>query len=154
MIARYLLVPCLAAALVAGPAQAAESIQVQNAWIREAPPGAAVLAAYLTIENHGNAERTLVGADSPDFGRIEIHATRMKDGMASMEQLKELKLAAHGRETLAPGGTHFMLMQPRRALRAGDRVALTLRFAGGASRATEAVVRRDEQPADHHHHHH
>ncbi|HEX9626965.1 MAG TPA: copper chaperone PCu(A)C [Acidiferrobacterales bacterium] len=152
MIARYLLMPCLAAAPVAVTAQAAETIQVEDAWIREAPPGAAVLAAYLTLENRGDAERALVGADSPDFGRIEIHATRMKNGMASMEQLKHLKIAARGREALAPGGTHLMLMQPRRALRAGDRVTLTLRFAGGANLATEAVVRRDEQPDDHHHH--
>lgn len=154
MMTKLLLAPWWAALFVTGLAQAAETVEVNDAWIREAPPGAAVLAAYLTIENGGDAERTLVAADSPDFGRIEIHATRIKGGMASMAPLKGLKIAAHGRQTLAPGGTHLMLMQPRRELRAGDRVKLTLGFDGGLRVATEATVRHDEHPADHSHHHH
>ena len=39
--------------------QAADDINTHDAWVRAAPPGATVLAAYLIIDNHSAKEQAL-----------------------------------------------------------------------------------------------
>ncbi len=117
-------------------------IAVRDAWVREAPPGALVLAAYLTLENPGIAEERLVAVLSPDFERVEMHATRVRDGVASMVALDALPIAPRSVVKLAPGGYHFMLLRPRRALVAGATVHLELRFDSGVRLTVSAPVRR------------
>jgi copper(I)-binding protein len=129
----------------------ADDITVRDAWVREAPPGAAVLAAYLTLENHSERARQLVAARSPDFDRIEIHATVVRDGVASMMALETLDIEARGRTALAPGGTHLMLIGPHRPLSAGQRVALTLVFAGGETLELTVPVRSRAAEPEHRH---
>jgi len=43
-----------------------------------------VLAGYLTLHNPGDRAVTVVGAESPDFERVEIHRTELRDGVARM----------------------------------------------------------------------
>ena len=58
-----------------------------------------------------------------------------------MRALGGIALAAHGDVRLAPGGTHLMLMQPKRALKIGDVVEVELVDASGAAHAARFVVR-------------
>ena len=134
------------------PLQADPSVTIRDAWIREAPPGVAVLAAYMTIENNGARGYQLMSASSTDFASVEIHATQVTDGTARMTHLKSLELPARGKLVFAPGASHLMLMQPRRALRAGDQVTLTLRFSGDLVVTTRAKVQNDATMPGHHHH--
>ena len=48
-----------------------------------------------------------------------------------MRPVRELPIAAGATAVMAPGGMHLMLMQPRRALRDGDRVAIRFTLADG-----------------------
>lgn len=133
-------------------AAASGTIAVRDAWVREAPPGAAVLAAYLTLENPGAKEDKLIAVLCPDFGKIEIHATEIRASVARMISLDALPIPPHAVVTLAPGGTHLMLLRPRRALAAGATVKLELRFASGARLNTIARVRRaDGEHGPHQH---
>jgi hypothetical protein len=132
-------------------AHAAGTIGVRDAWVREAPPGAAVLAAYFTLENTGTKEDKLVAVRSPDFDKIEIHATEIRDGVARMIALDALPIPPHAVVKLAPGGHHLMLHHPRRALTAGMDIKLELRFDSGARTTVVAPVRRAESGAAHHH---
>ena len=132
-------------------AYADTTLQVHGAWIREAPPGASVLAAYLILENPGTKTETLVSISSPDFAAGEIHVTEIKNGMASMTRLTSMAIPAHGRQVLAPSGAHLMLMRPRRALHAGDSVTLRLRFKSGKTLSTSAAVMRTESAPGHPH---
>ena len=125
-------------------------IVVRDAWVREAPPGATVLAAYFTLENTGTKEDKLVAVRGPDFDKIEIHATEIRAGVARMIALDALPLPPHAVVTLAPGGHHLMLHQPRRALAAGMSIKLELRFESGAHLTVVAPVRRAESRAMHH----
>ena len=144
----------LIACLLAGSANAHSDggIVVKDAWVREAPPNAKVLAAYMIIENHTDKEKTLVSVSSSAFNKIEIHKTINKDGMASMEQQKELAIAAQGDVTLEPGGLHLMLFEPGSTLKAGDNVAFTLKFAGGSTTMINATVKKATGGSEHHHH--
>jgi len=132
-------------------AVADSNILVRDAWVREAPPGAAVLAAYFTLENTGTKEDKLVAVRGPDFAKIEIHATEIRDGVARMIALDALPISPHALVKLAPGGYHLMLHHPRRELAAGMSVKLELRFDSGAQLTVVAPVRRAESGAAHHH---
>ncbi|MBS1236068.1 MAG: uncharacterized protein H6R46_863 [Proteobacteria bacterium] len=132
-------------------AVADSSIVVRDAWVREAPPGAAVLAAYFTLENTGTKEDKLVAVRGPDFDKIEIHATEIRDGVARMIALDALPIPPQAVVKLAPGGYHLMLHRPRRALAAGMSIKLELRFASGSRLTVVAPVRRAESGAAHHH---
>jgi len=132
-------------------AVADSTIVVRDAWVREAPPGATVLAAYFTLENTGTKEDKLVAVRGPDFDKIEIHATEIRDGVARMVALDALPIPPQAVVKLAPGGYHLMLHHPRHALAAGANVKLELRFDSGARMTVVAPVRRAESGAAHHH---
>lgn len=132
-------------------ALAASRIVVRDAWVREAPPGAAVLAAYFTLENPGPKEDKLVAVHCPDFDKVEIHATEIRAGVARMRALDVLPVPAQAQVRLAPGGYHLMLHRPRRALAAGMNLKLQLRFESGTQLTVVAPVRRAESGAVQHH---
>ncbi len=139
-----LMLPCLFAF-------ADTTVVVRDAWVREAPPGAPVLAAYFTLENQGSKADRLVAVLSPDFAKTEIHATEIRAGVARMIALDALSVPPHAIVRLAPGGQHLMLHHPRRALAAGASIKLELRFDSGARLTVVAPVRRAESGAVHHH---
>ena len=132
-------------------AVADSTIVVRDAWVREAPPGTPVLAAYFTLENPGSKADKLVAVRAVDFEKIEIHATEIRAGVARMIALDALPIPPHALIKLAPGGYHIMLHHPRRALAAGMSVKLELRFESGTRLTVVAPVRRAESGTAHHH---
>jgi copper(I)-binding protein len=139
---RRLMLLLLLPVMLGATAQTTTALQVQDAWVPEAPPGATVLAAYLVIENPGTQAEALESVTSPDFAAVEMHISQVVNGIASMTEQKELPIPARGRQVLAAGGTHLMLMRPKRALRAGDVVHLRLHFSGATTLDIRATVRR------------
>jgi len=123
---------CLASVLSVVPAASKDTgVSVRDAWIRETPPGMAMMAGYMELRNNTSRPQVLVAASSPEFGSVMIHRTIAKDGMAGMVHQPRIELAPNGSLVFAPGGYHLMLMSPKRALRAGDPVVINLEFRGG-----------------------
>lgn len=115
-----------AVALLAGaPALACTGLAVEDAWIREAPPGA-MSVAYARLTNRGKKPLVLDGARSDAFGGAGLHRT-IVDG-AGMTRMREgtLEILPGRSAALEPGGWHLMLFDPARILKAGDVVQLTL----------------------------
>jgi copper(I)-binding protein len=136
---------------VAGPAAAATvALTVSGGHVAEAPPGAKVMAAFMTLRNAGRKPQTITGLTSPDFGRVELHETRRQGDMAKMEVLPRLAIPAGGSVTLTHGGKHVMLFGPKRPLKAGDTVTLTFRLDG----QTAQTIKLPVQAADGGHHGH
>jgi len=48
-----------------------------------------------------------------------------------MEHAQKIELLPNASLLFAPGGYHLMLLNPKRALHAGDRVDINLEFLGG-----------------------
>jgi hypothetical protein len=117
-------------------------IVIENAWVREAPPVAKMLAAYMTIENHTDKEHVLTGVTSASFKKVEMHKSMQKDGMATMQKQKQLTIPAGGEIKLQPGGYHLMLFNPSKPLKAGDEVSFTLTFANGSVTTITAKVKK------------
>jgi hypothetical protein len=118
------LAPVSAASLEAG-------VSVDNAWVRESPPGVTVMAGYMALRNNTPRSQVLVAASSSGFEAVMIHRTVVKDGVAGMAHTPQIELAPSARLIFAPGGYHLMLMNPKRALRAGDPVVIKLEFRSG-----------------------
>ncbi|MCI0399707.1 MAG: copper chaperone PCu(A)C [Gammaproteobacteria bacterium] len=118
------------------------AIKIQNAWIREGPPTATVLAAYLEVENLTNTTLKLIGTESPSFERVEIHRTEMKNGIATMHRYDSVILAPNSQVIFSPGDYHLMLIGPKGPLHAGDTVKLELTFDGGSTIPVTATVRK------------
>jgi copper(I)-binding protein len=123
---------CLILAPTLVPAASEEAgVSVRDAWIRETPPGMTMMAGYMALRNDTSRSQVLVAASSPGFATVMIHRTIVKDGMARMVHASQIELAPNASLIFAPGGYHLMLMNPKRTLRAGDRVDITLEFRGG-----------------------
>lgn len=101
-----------------------EPLSAENAWIREAPPGAAVMGGFLTLHNNSDHPVRCATVSSPDFGAIEIHRTAIEDGQSRMLREDALELPPGGTARLAPGGQHLMLFRPQRPIAAGDTARL------------------------------
>jgi len=131
------------------PAQAAATaasatvlpIRVENAWIPQPPGGAAVAAAYFTLHNVGDKPAVLVDIDCPLAGSAMLHRTTVVAGESRMRMVDRLTIPPGQSVTLAPGGLHVMLDQLTSPLAVGQRVPLTLHFAGGKDLHVEAKVR-------------
>lgn len=128
--------------IVAATGATAGKLEIHDAWVREAPPNAAVMAAYLTLHNHSDQTYTLVSAASADFERVEIHRTQQQDGMTTMIPVSRVMLSANGSVSFQPGGLHLMLMQPKKPLKAGDAVSLRLIFSDESSLSISAPVKK------------
>lgn len=124
----------------------------ENAWIREAPPGAEVMAGYVTIRVRG-ASTALSSAGSADFARVELHEMTMADGVMRMRPLQKIELPAGEAVALAPGGLHLMLFEPKRPLRAGDRVTLELALEDRTRHSVEFEVRKPAEASGSGHRH-
>jgi copper(I)-binding protein len=106
-------------------------ISVRDAWVRETPPGIAMMAGYMVLQNKTSRSQVLVAARSSGFETVMIHRTVAKEGMTGMEHAPQIELLPHASLLFAPGEYHLMLLNPKRPLRAGDRVDITLEFRGG-----------------------
>jgi hypothetical protein len=132
--------------LAAATAIAAEpAVEVAGAWISDPPPDAGVAAAYMEIRNATQAPVSLTGATAgSNFDRVEMHETTLRQGMASMHRLELVEIPAGGTVSFAPGGKHFMLFGKPPLPRAGENVALSLKFADGGVLELSVPVRRPQ----------
>jgi copper(I)-binding protein len=128
--------------LVSIPAVAGD-VMVEDAWIREAPPGAMAMGGYMTLHNHASADRMLVAASSSAFESIMLHRTVISGTMAKMVHQHMVTIPANGSVIFEPNGYHLMMMKPKQALKAGDSVSVTLTFKNGDSMEVTHQVRAE-----------
>jgi copper(I)-binding protein len=127
----------LAIALVLILAQAASAhefrvgdLTLEHPWSRATPPGAAVGAGYLVIDNGGAEADRLVSATADDVcGHVEIHRMAVENGVMTMSPIPGgLEIPAGGSVTLEPGSFHLMLMDLKRELKEGETFSASLTF--------------------------
>lgn len=114
---------------------------VKEGWVRLPPVAMPMLAGFGRITNPCGSAVTIVGASSPSFGDVSVHETRIVDGVSRMRAVPELQVEAGGEATLAPGGLHLMLMQPKGALAPGESVQVEFQLDGGGVLKGEFEVR-------------
>lgn len=116
----------LLAACCVASAQAAAPVEVQGAWARPIVKGQDSSGAYMTLT--ARAPLTLVGAETPAAGIVEIHEMKMEGDVMKMRAADTLPLGPGRPLKLAPGGFHFMLMDLKAPFNTGSHITMTLRF--------------------------
>lgn len=135
-----------------GSVQAIE-LHVEDAWIRTAPPKAPARVGYLHLHNPSAEMVTLLGVTSPQFEKIEMHRSSLKDGMMHMEKVDKIDVPAGSELRLEPNGYHLMMTGHRLPLATGAQVTLKLQWSNGSSQDVIAGVRpnKDKESGKHSH---
>lgn len=103
-------------------------LSASNVTILEPIPGQDRTVAYLTLRNNGESPVTLSRVTSPQFRRVEMHATILDDGVAAMRALDAITIAEGSGVTFETGGRHLMLIEPRDRFEAGDTITLEFHY--------------------------
>jgi hypothetical protein len=143
----------LSAAALAPPAFAHDyrvgEIVITNPWTRPNAATSPQTGAFMVFKNNGAAPDRLVSADSPVAGKTELHRTQIEGGVARMRlQANGFVLPPGASFELKPGGYHVMLMDLKKPIKAGDKVAITLTFekAGKVTIEAPAEMRGGHAP--------
>lgn len=133
---RELLAGSGAGAGEAGPA--GPRLSLDDPWARpmvlpeEGPGGERAFevnsAAYMRIRNEGDGGDVLLAASTPAARAVELHRTRMEEGIMRMRQVNSIPLPGGRVTALEPGGLHMMLLGLTRSLAVGDTILLRLHF--------------------------
>lgn len=105
--------------------KAAETVVITDAWARPALKGGTG-GVYMTITNSGTTAVRISRATSLDARAVELHESSDHNGMAHMQLLPTLEIAAGASATLKPGGKHFMLIGLRRKFVVRDTMRVVL----------------------------
>ena len=98
---------------------------VKDPWVRGTVAQQKATGAFMTITATGGG--TLVSANSPAAGVVEIHEMAMDGTTMKMRALpKGLELPAGKTVELKPGGYHVMLMDLKAPLKTGESIDISL----------------------------
>jgi copper(I)-binding protein len=131
----------LAAVLILLPVVALaepSSIKVEQVWSRAAIAGHEGVV-YLSITNAGPAD-ALTAASTPVAATAGLHQTISDNGVMKMRSVASLPIDPGKTVTLAPQGTHIMLMDLKQTLKEGDSFPITLTFKRAGNITAKAMV--------------
>ena len=99
-------------------------LDIIGATIPLAPASASVNVGYVKFTNSSDKDIEFHKFTSPVFDKIEMHITTTEYGTTKMKQVKSITVPAKSSIELKPGSTHLMLIGPRRALKAGEKILM------------------------------
>ena len=99
-------------------------LNFSDTWVRQMPPGAPTLAAYMTITNASETEIKIMGVSSSVSKRAELHEVSMENDLMKMQQLTDLVILPGQSIEFKQGAMHIMLVGVTESLREGDDVEI------------------------------
>ena len=133
-----------------------ENTRWEDAWVRSAPPGAAVAAAYGRLVHDGPEPVTITAVTSTLGAAAQMHDIVANGDQRRMVLVDARTLAPGEALVFAPGGLHIMLMEFEQAPAEGAEIQLCALTQNNNAICTAAPVRRDAPGSAHHdsgHHH-
>jgi len=131
------LLSLLLALTLAAPALA-DSVKVDNAWVRATAPGQKVAGGFMNLT--ADADMVLLGGSSPVSKTLELHIMKMDGGVMEMRQVKEIALPKGKTVSLEPGDLHVMFIGLKGQIREGQKVPMTLIVRGTNGKEQNLVV--------------
>ena len=142
----------LAGLTLAAPAMAQE-IHVLDTYARSASPMAKTGAAFMLIENIGDAPDRLIAVRSPAAKKVELHTHKDMNGVMKMMHVEEgFAIPAGERLFLQRGGHHVMFMGLTEPFEQGKTIPLTLVFETSGEIKLDIPVDLERQPKAGHGH--
>jgi copper(I)-binding protein len=142
----------LAGLTLAAPAMAQE-IHVLDTYARSASPMAKTGAAFMLIENIGDAPDRLIAVKSTAAKKVELHTHREEGGVMKMVHVEEgFELGAGETLFLQRGGHHVMFMGLTEPFEQGKTIPLTLVFETSGEITLDIPVDLERMPKEGHGH--
>lgn len=139
--------PAVTPTLAAGETLKKGALEFVEPWARATAPGQRNGAAYVTIRNHGEADRIL-RAEATVSRKVELHTHQVDaQGVARMIEVPAIELPAHATTELKPGGLHVMFIGLEKPLEAGRRFPLKLILEKAGEVTLEVEVRAGSRVA-------
>lgn len=126
-----LLMASCAAAPPPAAAKDRSAISVEQARIGSATRGQFETWAVATIVNRGAAD-ALVEVRTTAARSVVLRATNVLDAGASMRNVLQIPVPAHGTRVLATNDYYLAFIEAQRDFATGEQIVATLRFASGA----------------------
>ncbi|WP_170404327.1 copper chaperone PCu(A)C [Ruegeria arenilitoris] len=141
------LLATLATALLATSAWAQDAISVNDAYARSSGKSAKAGAAFMMIQNSGETDDRLIGAESDAAARVELHTHQVDDsGVAKMVHVEEgFVIPAGEMHMLKRGGDHVMFMGLTAPFEHGATIPVTLIFEKAGEVEIEVPVDLERQ---------
>ncbi|MGI0117092.1 copper chaperone PCu(A)C [Zooshikella sp. RANM57] len=130
----------LALTLLSYSATAEQAITVSDVYVRAMPSTAQNTAGYMQIHNHSKQPVSLIKAESPLAKNVELHLSKMAEGVMKMIQQKEIMIPAEGSTHLKPGGLHIMFLGLNKPSNEGNKTTLKLTFSNGEQLTVDATI--------------
>lgn len=103
-------------------------VTVSDAWARATVTGQTMGGAFLTLTNDSDHDAALISVATDAADHAEMHVMQESNGMMQMVQTQRIEIPAHQSVTLAPKGTHIMLMGLNKTLTEGNVIGLKLKM--------------------------
>ncbi len=132
-------------------ATAAMDVMTHHPYARATPPNAPTSAVFVELMNHSEVERTLVAAQTPAAGKVELHDVIKEGDLMKMRQVKSIVIPANDTVTLKPGSLHIMLFDLVEPLKEGNEIEVELEFANGDKQTFTAPIKKVMGGMKHHH---
>jgi copper(I)-binding protein len=128
--------------LVPANAHQEESAQmtVSHPWSRATAPSQKTGAVFMEISTKTGAGDRLIGAESEDADRVQIHGHTRDGDIMRMRPVEAVDIPAKGSVMLAPGGFHLMLIGLKVPLFEETTIPITLIFEKAGKVEVEAVI--------------
>jgi copper(I)-binding protein len=131
----------------AAPEQTTNSVTIEDAWVRSSEYSAkagGMTGIFGKFTNNGTTDVTIIGGETDAAAMVQVH--EVVDGM--MQEKKGGIVIKPGETvTLEPGGLHIMIMNITKAIVAGDKLSITIKF-DGAEPQTLDLVAKDSAGGD------
>ena len=114
-------------------------VQVEGAWLRLLPPMSKMTAGYMTLLS--DQDDRLISISSNMAEVVEIHQSKMEDGVMSMQKESCLYLPKDEPVELKPQSYHLMVMGLQSPLNEGENHQFTLEFEQAGKMLVHITVR-------------
>ena len=134
---------CIGMVFLVSSSFAFADLQVNGGWVKLAPPGAKVNAAYLQFYNPDKQTVIIESISANCCAHLMLHRTRYENDSAIMEHVEQLAIPAQSHVDLVPGGLHIMLTNAAQPLVVGDSIEVQLHFSNGQQKTIRLPVKTD-----------
>lgn len=113
--------------------KAADKVKLDSPYIRMVPKASKATALFVTLENQDDQDHVLVSAHSHGLSRLtELHNHIKEGDVFKMREVSQIKIPAHSKVSLEPGGYHVMLMGVQKELKVGNKYLISFKFKDGS----------------------
>jgi copper(I)-binding protein len=132
----------LAVLLFTGLAAQGKRVAATEAWVKLPASGESRAMAFVAIENPTMYGIYVVSATSDAAAKVELRDAG-QTGDARQKPVEFITVPAYDRVDMGPGGVHLLLIDLKRPLSEGDKVALSLSTDNAGTLEVVAIVRKE-----------